>query len=402
MNPYKLIIWGPRQSGKTTYLATLIRHLGSLYPVWRIREGNQEARRLSKQAQNMMYTRRIFLPPTQSQVRYQYHIWRQIEGSTYDEVLLQFDDIAGEIYERLWDVDTYDSETTAATEDPHAPTPSSRLMTPAQWFDQISDMDGLLLFLDPHWQNVHRDERTYADLISDFLQKLSVRRQSRGIKRPLYVALCLTKADVHDHHWKVAQKPATDPDQHDAPPAVPTCQGGQQNGLECAEHCPIHQLLGRSRERLPNCLSSEGDMTARERLRCFYLSAIGRNKQNQHNTRASRLWMDQHLPQPPPLIADDVLHSTPSEADVAAFRDKYAKLVATLNQLSQHIKDDDGYNDDAETLSNVSLSRYHPWAIKDAEELQPTNIIAPIEWLLAVIKASDKDITGVIHSDTSE
>lgn len=358
MSDHKITIWGTGKTGKTTYLAMLYHEFLSRSPEWFIEGENEAADRFIKEKHREIFVEKSFPKSTEGYHEYTYIITRRKAGQVAYVIELEFNDIAGEIYEKFYEDSLKNISENAAG------------ISPQAWFERMCDSDGILMLLDPSWHKRSK-QKTYNALVRDFVEQLRKRRKASHKEgdlssydprlKEVYIAFGLTKADANPEFWQLA--------------ANWECSRG--TGAACHANCPIRELMP---DFMDNHLQG---MILPENVRCFLLSSIGRLNNaegSEQNISPERVWARRSTPLPPrvqPLMA------------TSALEQQYLSLSNDLKGLQNRIENS-GVLADAKSRSN-----FFPSAIRDVAGIKPTNLIQPIEWLVEEIRASKGAIDNV-------
>ena len=347
MESYKISIWGTSKTGKTTYLAMLY-HEALNNPQWHFEESNPAADAFVKEVYHKIFVERTFPKSTEGHHEYVYTLTHLTPDNTVNYVVeLAFNDIAGEVYEWFYEDGRKGDHQNAGG------------IAPQAWFDRMSNSDGLLMLLDPSWNERH-SEKPYNALVMDFLRQLRKRRKVADSHDPrlqrMYIALCMTKADAHTDWAKIAN-------QQDW-----LCQRADDTSVQaCDENCPMRDLMPDFMDRHLMGIVLPGH------VRCFLVSSIGRGEQNKVNVSSDRLWSRQLTPPPPPI---DPTRTAPADVQ-SAYRTLEDQLKTLEDTLKRARRDD------------APESNYFPNAILEDARITPTNLLQPLEWVVNALRADD-------------
>lgn len=341
-------IWGMPRSGKTMYLTML--YLG-LNPQsrWTIEPLNDQSSLLLLRAREVIKQQRQFLDHTDTPTDYAYALSGTVAGQPVN-ITLEFTDAPGEL-----DRDFYEKRVgNAAQNQPvtvprRAVAPQEAKLTAEERFAALCAMDGLLLFIDPAWHEPTRHERSYQQLLINLIGQL--RRQRQGAL-PQLLALCLTKADAEDRFWE-----RRDLSRH-------TCfrEGGETSA--CRSACPVYDFLGAEARaqagggaKRSNFMESELivelGVPNQANLKCFALSSVGRTEADTVNVAHGNPWVRPLAPVPP-----------------------WGGELAGQNGLA-------GVDVMVAPQTDRPINPYYPTGIIDIDDINPANLLQPLEWMIA-------------------
>jgi len=355
--PIQIGIWGMPRSGKTVYLTMLYLGLDPRTG-WNIRPADAASERLLLNAREIIKERRLFPDHTDKVTHYSYTIAPpSSEFPNVPAFKLTFVDMPGELDRAFYAEAVSDPEHPVEVPK-NAIAPQLSDITPQQRFNNLMEMDGLLLFIDPAWHDLTRQEYSYRQLLLNLIRQLDAHR--RKPYSPL-LALCMVKAEVKDSYWERRK-------------LTHSCyrENVQTISTECRHACPLYEFLT---QHTPLPAPPDGivisDFMERDllnalgtdrydNLKCFVLSAVGRSKadEKQKNIAFSDNWVRGASPRPPWATAEKTSFN-PTADDWLENVDLYHSPYT-----------DRPFND------------YYPTGIIDANLLQPENLIDPIKWIL--------------------
>jgi hypothetical protein len=333
-------LWGTSRSGKTTFIAMLYQSFLSLHNQWDIQAAPHSPAALAfvKNSFETIFVRKSFPEKTAQTSEYTFIITHKPDKREFE---LTFIDAPGELYERYYDETSRPAKQTI----PQSTTAERQSnLTPQQMFDILKVCDGILMFIDPAWQESPNHQGTvgYGRLLFDILNDLRTYQRLHDKKAPL-VALCMTKADGDPKLYarRLPERKACYRSAVTSPttPVVerPTCEG----------RCPVFDQIGKvaMRDQIPS-------VHPHERAHCFLISSIGRiHPNNESNVSDQRVWMRRVTPLPPVFQAQDV-------APTAQYRPKL-----------------------------MARDTFEPDSICDPDSIQPFQLLDPIIWMLNNLSA---------------
>ncbi|GEM_PF-1309885 len=364
--PKKIGIWGTAKSGKTTYLAMLYQAFEQStiedvpHGKWYIQASTDNpAYQFIKSKRREIYSDNVFPSSTETISYYTYHITK---ASTNQSLQFEFSDAPGELYEHF-----YDGELKHIEKDIAHPKQDNDKLTPHKWFEELSQMDGIIIMLDPAWEFTQNKQQHYTDLVLDFLSHLREARNrnkasTSTVINDMYVALMYVKADAHQRYWKLINgEPDTDNAVTNWLQRQCTRQYDDNHANSCQQVCPIYQDMGTA------FMKSVSGIIEPNYLRCFVVSSIGGRDETGTNTAREQIWRTPDTP----FFANNY----PQPDEVAP---QYTTLVEQLSNLPQQL--------DLSQLNTDGLEvDYFPTTIRDKDRIQPTNVIDPIAWFIDIL-----------------
>ncbi|GEM_PF-2292610 len=361
-------IWGMPRSGKTVYLTMLYLGLEPL-DAWSIRPTTPESERLLLAARETIKERRLFPDHTDSPTTYSYEVTRRIAAPATNgggavstvRLLLEFVDVPGELDREFYEYWMQGADGSggepAITVPKRTTAPQPAGMTLQDRFAMLCEMDGLLLFIDPAWHDLTRQERSYQQLLLNLITQIA---RHRTAPHPPLLALCMVKADAKDHYWRERNL------NH-------RCYRDSPVQTECRTACPLYDFLGRDmRTSDVQRADNGGDAPAairsdymerdllnalgadrRGTMKCFVLSSIGRATDSKRNVAHGNPWERPPAPIPPWTEIDGALRAgfSPIDLHISPQRDR-------------------------------PVNDFYPTGIVDVNALKPENLLLPLQWII--------------------
>ena len=221
-NAVKIGLWGPPQSGKTTYLAALtaaVRNDNS-WMIWPLSEGSTELKNKFEKA----FTEDLRFPETtvNAAVPLEWLFVGNLSGSRFDRRRLRWLPGRRKLESRFV-LDLIDVQGSAYLRDPAAAEPAKMAVSKevtARAFDHLAESKGIIFLFDPIGERDNRNSATYLRGTINELLMRAARNGRPGRYLHHQVSVCITKFDDPDLFRQASEANLVALDEHSGMPFV--------------------------------------------------------------------------------------------------------------------------------------------------------------------------------------